>query len=951
MKNLKPFMIAALVAAALLLGLLTGATWYASKKLTEATRGVVHTLEVLNTLEQIKGRLAQAESAQRGYFLQAAPALLQERDNALDAAAAGILAIELLTVDNAAQGRRIVRLRDLFQQQSAVFADSQALQDATGPMAKSAYFSRSAALQAGVRELTDRIKEQEVGLLAERNADEMVRAERVRASFALLLAFFLAALGVLASRIRRDIGRQQQAAETLRIAHEELDTRQAARNAAETANRGMAEFLANMSHEIRSPLNAILGLAYLLERAPLDFDAHNMVRRICASGRTLLAIVNDILDLSKVESGHMLLEQAPFRLADVLDRLAGSMTMDAASKNLELCVAPAPAGIVCVLGDALRLEQVLSNLTSNAIKFTPSGRVELGCELLARDGAQVVLRFCVRDTGVGIAPELQDAMFAPFTQGDSSTTRRFGGTGLGLAICRRLVRLMGGEITLNSRLGQGSEFCFTLPLQVVAGSEFPAPDQVGIEVLVAAEPVLALPALAASASSLGWRVTGVASFAAVLAHMLEQMPGVVILERELPGMDALAALRALRAGIAQDDWPIVILAAAHAHPGLASEPGADMLDAILGKPVSAAALYHAVVEARRARAAAPVAAAGLLPAAKKGLDGVRLLVVDDSEINRDVARRILAEHGAMVTLAVDGRAALDWLLAHPDEVDLVLMDLQMPVMDGIETTRQLRLLPQFDDLPIVALTAGAFEAQQQAARAAGMNHFISKPFDVPSTIALIRRIRREGAAAAAPAPAPAPSGLALMDVAHGLELWSNGDTYREYLRHFAASYANAVALMNASLAAADVQAAAALAHKLAGVAANLALPGTHRLAGEVERLLHAGGDPAPLLARLDHELEQVMLAIAQFAPPAVADTSVPAPPPDAAALGALFAGLLSAIDGDNPSPVETILSTMETQFPAHQLATIRDCVRGFDFRGAQAGAIALARMHGIILRE
>ncbi|MGV8866602.1 MAG: ATP-binding protein [Janthinobacterium svalbardensis] len=540
----------------------------------------------------------------------------------------------------------------------------------------------------------------------------------------------------------QDISAQKQAEEAMLLA----------RDAAEAANRSKAEFLANMSHEIRSPLNAILGMAWLLERGNLDGEGLEMTRKIRAAGQSLLGIINDVLDVSKIEAGHMSIEQAPFRLAEVIEKIAASMGVAAHDKPIEVRIGSLPDGVDLVLGDALRLEQVLVNLTSNAIKFTAQGTVELLTSLESRDGDAAMLRFSVRDTGIGIASEVQETIFSAFAQADTSTTRRFGGTGLGLTICRQLARLMGGSLRLQSRLGLGSEFSFTVPLQL-------------------------LPACPPSS----------------------------------PDMQALLAV----AAVAQD-------------PGTPEE--------------------HV-------------------------LAGVRVLVVDDSEINRDVVKHILCDQGAVPSFACDGRQALDWLLAHPADVDIVLMDVQMPVMDGLQATRALRQLPQFQDLPVVALTAGAFQTQRTAALEAGVNHFISKPFDVPQTIALIARAHRRHAQGLPALPpvvtetamrVPPCGAAAVIDLAQGMAQWLDEAPYRQHLSRFGRNYRNTVGAMRALLAANARDDAAALAHKLAGEAGSLALPATLQAARHAEQLLHAGDDAAAALDTLEQALARAIEAAAAF---------------------------------------------------------------------------------------
>ncbi|MGK5045826.1 response regulator [Janthinobacterium sp. GB4P2] len=664
----------------------------------------------------------------------------------------------------------------------------------------------------------------------------------------------------------QDISAQKQAEEAMLLA----------RDVAEAANRSKAEFLANMSHEIRSPLNAILGMAWLLERSSLDGEGLMMTRKIRSAGQSLLGIINDVLDVSKIEAGHMTIEQAPFRLAEVIEKIAASMGIAALDKPIAVRIGPLPDGVDQVLGDALRLEQVLLNLTSNAIKFTAQGTVELVSTLERRDGAAAVLRFSVRDTGIGVAPEVQETIFSAFAQADTSTTRRFGGTGLGLTICRQLVSLMGGSLRLKSGLGQGSDFSFTVPLQLMPAGPPSSPDMQALHALLVDANADRRDAVAAVARGLGWSVHAVAGGRAALDHALAcaegARPGVVLLAARMPELDGEATARALREHLPPQECPIIILAASGApatRPARRHTDPADPADAVLNEPVTASSLYNATMDARRQRARAAGQDTSLVPLEERQLAGVRVLVVDDSDINRDVIKHILCDQGAVPSFACDGQQALDWLLAHPAAVDIVLMDVQMPVMDGLQATRALRQLPQFQDLPVVALTAGAFQTQRTAALEAGVNHFISKPFDVPQTIALIARAHRrhaQGLPAMAEAAMPVvPCGAAsVIDLAQGMAQWLDEAPYRQHLSRFGNTYRNTVGAMRALLAANARGDAAALAHKLAGEAGSLALPATLQAAQQAEQLLHAGDDASAALVTLEQALAHAIDAIAAF---------------------------------------------------------------------------------------
>ncbi|MDR7375904.1 signal transduction histidine kinase/CheY-like chemotaxis protein [Rhodoferax ferrireducens] len=746
----------------------------------------------------------------------------------------------------------------------------------------------------------------------------------------------------------------------LQIANQTLVTRT---EEAETANRAKADFLANMSHEIRTPMNAILGLAYLLDRSQLSADASDLVKKIRGAGRSLQSIINDILDFSKIEAGRLEIEHAPFRLADVLDNLAGIMAANVGDKDLELVIAPLPDIAGQVLGDALRLEQVLINLTGNAIKFTDHGSITVGIQLLSRDEKTVKLRFSVSDSGIGIPLDKQANIFAAFAQADVSTTRRFGGTGLGLTICRHLVAKMNGEIGVTSQPGRGSEFWFTIPFEWSASTDYALPEMASLDVLIADDNDAARENLSLTARSIGWTANQAESGEAAIRKIQNKFDSkntydVLLLDWKMPGMDGLAAAAKIRQTFKDATSPIVLMVTAFSRDDLLRQPGIEGVDGILSKPVTSSTLYNAVSEAlhRRGHGSARLAA-GPLGRTTQRVEGVRVLVVDDSEINREVAMRILLADGAVVHLANDGQAALDWLQRNPKGVDIVLMDVQMPLMDGYEATRQLRALPQFAVLPIVALTAGAFKAQQDAALQAGMNAFVAKPFDVEELMLTIQRLTHfqprlvEPGQVTLPLPLPLPpAASAALDmpgiaVGKGLHVWRDLAVYRRFLSRFAADYAGFGAQLSPQYAA-DVRTARALVHKLHGAAGNLALTDVARCAAAVE----AAGDgvhPGPALVELRAALETALASIALFTSERPAATAAAEVQVDAQRVAPLLVELLGALDTDNPDGASQLSEVLAPLLPPDALQALQACITDFDFRKAEAEVRLLAEKFDI----
>ena len=665
--------------------------------------------------------------------------------------------------------------------------------------------------------------------------------------------------------IRTDITERKQYERSLREAREK----------AELATQTKGQFLANMSHEIRTPMNAILGMLKLLRNTELNCHQRDYADKTEGAAKSLLALINDILDFSKVEAGKMTLDPQPFRLDRLLRDLAVILSTNIGTKGIEVLFDIDPNLPAVLMGDSMRLQQVLVNLGGNAVKFTAQGQVVIAVRLLHSEDAASTVEFSVQDSGIGIAPENQAHIFTGFSQAEASTTRKFGGTGLGLSISQRLVALMGGELRLTSVFGEGSTFAFTLQMQVVmpvpADLESVRTMPVGTRrVLVVDNNPVARDLLARITRNWGWPTEVADSGAAALQTIQSSLEpagvpfDVVYMDWQMPDMDGWATTRQLRQLVAAQSatQPVVVMVSANSREALERRTAEEqaMLNAFLMKPVTASMLLDAVVDA--SASGAGVRRNRRSNAGKRRLSGMHILVVEDNLINQQVAEELLMSEGALVSLAANGQLGVDAIAAAAASklFDAVLMDMQMPVLDGFGATRVIRKQMQLVRLPIIAMTANAMASDRAECLAAGMNEHVGKPFDLDNLVHTLLRVTgfkvSEVMAADAPEPAFLPMKAAVaeagevsgVDVAGALaRMGGLTPLFLQLAQQFLDSLTAELAALHAALSGERGQ-ARLLAHSLKGTAAVLGATPLSHVAAALEKLCKADASDAELQA-------------------------------------------------------------------------------------------------------
>ena len=720
----------------------------------------------------------------------------------------------------------------------------------------------------------------------------------------------------------------------------------AARDQALAASRAKSEFLATMSHEIRTPMNAVMGLTDLALQTSLTPKGQDYLIKVANASRSLLRIINDILDFSKIEAGKLVLEPVDFLLRDVFDHLSDLFRNQAAAKDVELIMQVADECRYALTGDYLRIEQILMNLVGNALKFTEEGEVEVGVKLTQQTGDEVVLEFFVRDTGIGLSQAQIDTLFAPFIQADNAITRQYGGTGLGLTICRRLVEIMAGRIWAESTPGGGSVFRFTVALQRREAAEqddmLPPQDLQRLRVLLVDDNPVTQNALRAFLDIFTFVTTALGSgreaVAAVQQGIATGSPyQLVLVDWLMPELDGIETARqileiAARQESQQAGPPpkIILLIAFGREEAIKLRAREVGVNTFLAKPVNCSLLFDTVMELfgkEVTKIYRPAREAIDMIGIRGKVGGARVLLVEDNALNQLVARKMLENLGLFVAVAGDGLEANRMVMEA--SFDLVLMDIQMPIMDGYSACRQIRGNPRFKNLPIIAMTAHAMAGDRQKCLDAGMNDHMAKPIDRKQLYAALLewikpgdrpRIKRVPVPKRVPAAngPQMPATLPGIDVAAGLDrLDHNHRLFRFLLFEFGRGYIHVAEKIRAALTGnrrGDTESARQLVHTVKGMAGNLSAQALYDAALVLEEGIKEGrrGEWPVLLRGFESALQQVLQSITglqpdeEEAPTGESSASVPITPLQIQEITPQLMALANALRGNKMSALKQL---------------------------------------------